>query len=200
MSGKRSSRWNDELSVETLTMDTKPNAWLARLLVPLAVGFVVLLVVIVLLSRAFGATNVEVRVASPAPAFSLRVEHGREIKLADFKNKALIVCFLAAGDKPSEKQMSILNGLVKEYDETNLAVLGVTFEQSGAQPIKSYAEGQGFSLNLYPATYEVVQAFGGLTAVPTLFVIDKNQNIIQKYVGITESNALNTDLKAVLKQ
>ena len=181
-------------------MNTKSNAWLARLLIPLVVGFVVLLLVIVLLSRAFGATNDAVRVASPAPAFSLRVGREPAVKLSDFKGKALIVCFMAAGDKYSQKQMPILDGLLKEYGETNLAVLCIAFEQSGAEPIKTYAEEQGFSLPFYPATYEIVQAFGGLTAVPTLFVIDKNQNIIQKYIGITESNALSTQLKAVFKQ
>ena len=168
-------------------------------MIPLVVGFVVLVVVLVLLSRAFGATN-DVHVASPAPSFSLRVGQEPAVKLSDFRGKALIVCFLAAGDKYSQKQMPILDGLLKEYGETNLAVLCVAFEQSGSEPIKNYAEEQGLNLPLYPATYEIVQAFGGLTAVPTLFVIDKNQNIIQKYVGITESNALSTQLKAVFKQ
>jgi hypothetical protein len=46
----------------------------------------------------------------------------------------------------------------------------------------------------------MVQGFGGLTAIPTLFVIDKNQNIIQRYVGVTEANILEADLKAIFKQ
>ena len=53
---------------------------------------------------------------------------------------------------------------------------------------------------LYQPDYDIIQAFGGLTAIPTLFVIDKNQNIIQKYVGVTEANVLEADLKAIFKQ
>jgi len=184
--------------------NTKSNRQLSRLTISLVVGAVVLLVVILLLGRAFGATNEvrtsDVRMATPAPLFSLKIGRGQIVKLADFKGKALIVCFLATGDSPSQKQALILNSLLKEYSETNLAVLGLAFEQPGDPPMKTYAEQQGLRFPLYPPDYDIVQAFGGLTAIPALFVIDKNQNIIQKYVGVTEPNTLEADLTAILKQ
>ena len=180
-------------------MNTKPNTGPSRLTVSLAVGCVVLLVVIVLLSRAFGAAA-ETRTATPAPSFSLKIGREKFVKLGDFKGKALIICFFAMGDKPSQKEALILNDLLKEYSETNLAVLGLALEQTGAQQAKAFAEEQGLSYPLYPPDYDIIQAFGGLTAIPTLFVIDKNQNIIQKYVGITETNVLEADLKAIFKQ
>lgn len=167
-------------------------------MVSLVVGLVVLLVVIVLLGRAFGASN-DTRTATPAPAFSLKVT-GKIIKLTDFKGKALIVCFLATGDSPSQKQLPILNDLLKEYTETNLAILGLVFEQPGAKPRKIFAEDLGVNFPLYAPDYDIIQDFGGLTAIPTLFVIDKNQNIIQKYVGVTEANVLQADLRAIFKQ
>jgi len=187
-------------------MNAKSNAWLSRLTISLVVGFVVLLLVILMLGRALGATNdvrmaaPDIRTATPAPLFTLKIAPGQTIKLADFKGKALIVCFFATGDSPSQRQMPILNSLLKEYSETNLAVLGLVFEQPGGQPIKTFAEQQGLSFPLYPPDYDIVQAFGGLTAIPTLFVIDKNQNIIQKYVGVTEVNTLEADLRAIFKQ
>ena len=184
---------------KTQKMNAKPNAGPSRLTISLAVGCVVLLVVIVLLSRAFGATN-DARTATAAPSFSLKIGRGQFVKLADFKGKALIVCFFATGDKPSERQALILNDLLKEYSETNLAVLGLVLEQPGAQRMKSFAEEQGLGFPLYPPDYDTIQAFGGLTAIPTLFVIDKNQNIIQKYVGVTEANVLQADLRAIFKQ
>ncbi|HXI85633.1 MAG TPA: TlpA disulfide reductase family protein [Verrucomicrobiae bacterium] len=187
-------------------MNAKSNAPLSRLMISLVVGFVVLLLVILLLGRAFGATNdahsatPEIRTAVPAPLFSLKIGRGQTIKLTDFKGKALIVCFFATGDGPSQKQVPILSNLLKDYGETNLAVLGLVFEQPGAPPMKTYAEQQGLGFPLYPPDYDIIQAFGGLTSIPTLFVIDKNQNIIQKYVGVTEANTLEADLRAIFKQ
>ena len=181
-------------------MNTKPNTGSSRLVVSLAVGLVVLLVVIVLLGRAFGATNDVVHMATPAPTFSLKIGRGQTVKLTDFKGKALIVCFLATGDGPSQRQMPILNDLLKEYTETNLAVLGLVFEQPGAQSIKTFADEEGVDFPLYPPDYDIIQSFGGLTAVPTMFIIDKNQNIIRKYVGVTDANALEADIRAIFKQ
>ena len=66
--------------------------------------------------------------------------------------------------------------------------------------MKTFAEEQGLAFPLYPPDYDFVQAFGGLTAIPTLFVIDKNQNIIQTYVGVTGTNVFDDYLKAIAKQ
>jgi peroxiredoxin len=180
-------------------MNIKPNASPSRLTVSLVVGLVMLLVVIFLLSRAFGASN-DTRTATPAPLFSIKVVGRQPIKLTDFKGKALIVCFLATGDGPSQKQLPILNDLLKEYTETNLAILGLVFEQPGTQPIRTMAEEQKLGFSLYAPDYDIIQAFGGLTAIPTMFIIDKNQNIIQKYVGVTEANVLQADIRAIFKQ
>jgi peroxiredoxin len=179
-------------------MNIRPNAWHARLVIALVVGFIVLLAVIVLLGRAFGAN--EVREAKPAPSFAFKVGHGRTIKLADFKNKALIVCFLATWDKHSQEQMGILNDLLKQYSETNLAVLGLALDQTTPESVRDYAEQQHLNYPVYLADYDMIQGFGGLTAIPTMFVIDKNQTIIQKYIGVTETNVLDVDVKAIAKQ
>jgi len=152
----------------------------------------------VLLRRAFGED--EIRVAKPAPSFALKVAQDRTIKLTDFKNKALIVCFLATWDNHCQQQMKILNDLQKHYGVTNLAVLGFALDQTRSETVKGYAEQQHLSYPLYLADYDLIKAFGSLTAIPTTFVIDKNQNIIQTYVGVTETNVLDDYLKAITKE
>jgi peroxiredoxin len=167
-------------------------------LIPLFTGGIALLAAILMLGRAFGQNNV--RVAQPAPAFELREPHGKTIKLTDFKNKAVIICFLGTWDEPSRKQMGILNDMVGRYGETNLAVLALALDQTGPDSLKTYAEQHHLRYTLHVADYDVVQTFGGLTSIPMMFVIDKNQNVIDKFVGITETNVLDADVKAILKQ
>jgi peroxiredoxin len=96
--------------------------------------------------------------------------------------------------------MGILNDLIGQYGETNVAVLALALDQTGPDSLKTYAEQQHLRYALHGASYDVIQAFGGLTAIPTMFVIDKNQNVIDKYVGVTETNVLDADVKAILKQ
>jgi peroxiredoxin len=179
------------------TMNIRPNAPVNRLLISLVVGLVVLLIVIGLLSRAFGENDV--RVAKPAPSFVLKDAQNHIVKLTDFKGKGLIVCFLATSDKNCQKQMEILNGVLKECGGTNLVVLGLSLDQAISEGAKVYMAQQPLNYSLYTADYDTVQAFGGLTAIPTMFVIDGNQNIIQEYVGVTETNVLCNDVKAISK-
>jgi peroxiredoxin len=179
-------------------MNIQPNAWRSRHLIPLFLGAIALVAVIVLLGQAFGENTI--RQAQPAPSFVVKGPQGRTIKLADFKNKALIVCFLATWDEHSRKQMGILNDMVGQYGETNLAVLALALDQTGPDSLKTYAEQQHLRYALHAADYDVIQTFGGLTSVPVTFVIDKNQNVIDKLVGVTETNALDADIRAILKQ
>jgi peroxiredoxin len=178
-------------------MNIRPNAPINRLLISLAVGLVVLLIVLVLLGRAFGQSDV--RVAKPAPSFVLKDAQNHIVKLTDFKGKGLIVCFLATSDKNCQKQMEILNGVLKECGGTNLVVLGLSLDQAISQGANVYVARQPLNYSLYSADYDTVQAFGGLTAIPAMFVIDGNQNIIQEYIGVTETNVLCADVKVMLK-
>ena len=178
-------------------MNIRPNTGPGRLIISLTIGLIVLLAVMVLVLRAFGEEGVVV--AKPAPSFVLKVAKDRTVKLTDFKNRALIVCFLATWDKNSQEQMKILDVLQKRYSETNLAVLGFALDQTRTETVKSYAEQHHLSYPLYLATYDLIKAFGSLTAIPTTFVIDKNQNIIQTYVGVTETNVFDDYLKVITK-
>ena len=179
-------------------MSIKPNTRPGRLVISLTAGLIVAFAVMGLLRRAFGED--EVRVAKPAPLFVLKVAKSQPVKLTDFKNKALLVCFLATWDNNSQQQMKILNALQKQYGETNLAVLGFALDQTHPELVKAYAEQHHLTYPLYLVDYNLIKDFGGLTAMPTTFVIDKNQNIIQTYVGVTETNVFDDYLKAIAKQ
>lgn len=179
-------------------MTTRPSRGPSRLILSLVAGLVVSLTVGGLLRRAFGEDLI--RLAKPAPSFTIKLAPGKTVKLANFKDKALIVCFVATWDSFCQKQMVVLNDLQKQYGETNLAVLGLALDQSRPELVKAYAEQHHLNYPVYLADYDIIQAFGSLTAIPTTFVIDKNQNIIQTYVGITETNVLDADLKAIAKQ
>jgi thiol-disulfide isomerase/thioredoxin len=96
--------------------------------------------------------------------------------------------------------MGILNDMVGQYGETNLAVLALALDQSGRDSLKVYAEKQHLRYALHAADYDAVQTFGGLTSIPVTIVIDKNQNVIDRFVGVTGTNVLDADVNAILKQ
>src|SRR5579871_6457335 len=181
-------------------MHIRPNRKGTRGAILVIGGFILAFAVVGLVGRILAENNV--RVAKPAPDFAFREQgaNGPAIKLADFKGKALIVSFLATWDTNCQKQIVIFKDLLKQYGETNLAVLAFALDQNGPKAPKTYAEEQHLNYLLHVADYNTVVAFGGVTSIPTTFVIDKNQNIIQTYIGLTETNLLGLDLQAISKQ
>ena len=178
-------------------MDAKRNPLMTRLAFSLLVGLLALLAVLGLLGRAFGEG--ENRLLKRAPAFSLQDTEGHTVKLADFTGKALIVSFVVTWDEPSLKQIKILSELLKEHTDKEFAILGVAVEQTGKQTAKAYVNREHPSFPFLIADYEVIQAFGGLTAVPTTFIIDKDHNAVQRHVGIIDKKTLEAELKPTAK-
>lgn len=178
-------------------MNAKQNPYVTRFALALLVGLLALLAVLVLLSRAFGAD--ELRATKRAPAFALKDTEGRDVKLADFTGKALIVCFVVTWDEPSLKQIAILSDVLKEHTDKELAVLAMAVEQVERQSTKSYVNKEHPSFPFLVVDYKTIQAFGGLTAVPTTLVINKDHNIVQRHIGITEKKVLEDELKTVLQ-
>ena len=172
-------------------MKTKPNQWTTRSALSLLIGLLVSLGALVLLDRAFGqADRPWVR---HAPAFALKNTDGDTVKLDDFAGKTLAVCFVVTSDQPSLKQIAIVSDWLKEQDSKKFAVLALSIEQWGSQTTKAYVEQEHPRFPFLVADYETIRAFGGLTAVPTTFIIDKDQNIIQQYVGVTKKEVLETN-------
>ena len=146
------------------------------------------------------ATQEVVRVAQPAPRFELKDTNGRDVKLSDFDGKAVIVTILLAADRPSQRQVPVLVELRKKYDDKDLVVIAISLDSTPAAQLQEFAKQREIKFPILLADYKVVQDFGGLSAVPTTFVIDKNHNIIHRYVGFIEEPVFEDDMRAILKK
>jgi peroxiredoxin len=176
-------------------MNVKPNLSASRLAMPLLIGLLAAPVLLGLRGRAVG--DDETPPPKRAPSFALKDTDGRVVKLDDFTGKTLIVCFVVTWDQPSLRQIAILSDWLKAHDDKELAVLGMGIEQPGKQSVKSFVEQEHPDFPFLAADYATIQAFGGLTAVPTTFVIDKNKDIVRRYVGVTDKRLLEAALKPV---
>ena len=142
----------------------------------------------------------EIRVAKPAPAFVLKDTAGKDVKLSDFKGQALIVFFWATWDRPSQKQLAGLMDLQREYEKKGFSVIGISLDDQGPTVVKAYTDSSHLNFPVLMADVTVVQGFGGLDAIPTLFVLEPHHNIISRHVGVTEKGVLEGELKAILNQ
>jgi peroxiredoxin len=125
-----------------------------------------------------------------AADFTLKTLDGEEISLSDFKGKVVILDFWATWCPPCVKEIPHFNELAKEYKDAGLVVFGVSVDRDGAKAVNKFEKNKmtiNYPLALFDQpTYDTYQMYlpkdrrGG---IPFTFVIDREGNIREHYVG-----------------
>jgi alkyl hydroperoxide reductase subunit AhpC len=80
----------------------------------------------------------------------------------------------------------------KEMASKGVVVIGVALDDKAdaLNIVKTYAEKNGIAyVNVLDADKKIAEAYGGIQAVPTTFIIDKQGTIAQKIVGSMPKDA-----------
>jgi thiol-disulfide isomerase/thioredoxin len=144
------------------------------------------------------STSNETHVLKPSPSFTLHTLDDAEVSSTNFAGKTRIVLFWASWDEPSRKQLPVLVELQREYGSQGLQVLGLALDNRDVNAIKAEVLKHGVRFPVLLADYDVVKGFGGVDAIPTLFLIAPNGTIVSRYVGLTQKKALEPTLRAIL--
>jgi len=134
----------------------------------------------------------------PAPDFTLQDLDGNSVSLDDFKGKVVILDFWATWCPPCIKEIPDFIQLYDQYKDKGFVMLGISLDQAGISVVKSFA--QKFKIN-YPILMNdgrVDKAYGGITYIPTTFVIDPAGNISKKHVGYNSKDVFEADIKTLL--
>jgi thiol-disulfide isomerase/thioredoxin len=133
-------------------------------------------------------------------AFQFKVTglNEKTITLSDYKGKVLILDFWDTWCPPCKAEIPHFVELYSKYNSEGLEILGVAFGREGLDALHGFiAE---YQIN-YPnalANEEIINGFGGISSIPTTFLIDKNGNVFKKYVGYQEKSVFENDIKTLL--
>jgi thiol-disulfide isomerase/thioredoxin len=126
-------------------------------------------------------------VIGPAPAWKMRDVAGREVTSDEYKGKVVVVDFWATWCGPCKEEIPGYIELQKKYADKGFVIVGVSLDQQGPPVVKRYAESMKISYPLVMGDDSVVAAFGGIDAIPTTFLIDRDGQIRHKKVGSMET-------------
>jgi thiol-disulfide isomerase/thioredoxin len=122
--------------------------------------------------------------AVKAPNFTLKDVNGNDVSLSDFKGKVVILDFWATWCPPCRKGIPDLIELQNKY-KNDLTVIGISLDQANTiKEVVPFYKSYGIN---YPVVYgnaEVVNKYGGIEAIPTSFIIDKEGYVVNKHVGL----------------
>lgn len=139
-----------------------------------------------------------------AADFTLKSTEGKDVKLSDYRGKVVLVDFWATWCPPCVKEIPHFNELAAEYGDKGLAVLGVSVDQGGFKAIEKFQKKTPMKYTVVQSdrqtqmqyqSYLPRQMQGG---IPYTFIIDKQGNIREYYVGYRPKSVFEGAIKPLL--
>jgi peroxiredoxin len=152
------------------------------------------LIAIIALTAACGTRAPKVPDAAACPAdakpanlnFTLKDTSGKEIRLADYKGKVLLLDFWATWCGPCKVEIPGFIDLYKKYKADGLEIVGVVLLDK-FENAKPYAEKMQMNypvLNGDEQQDKIDDAYGPLFGLPMSFIISRDGKICQRHLGL----------------
>ncbi|MFH1038629.1 MAG: TlpA disulfide reductase family protein [PVC group bacterium] len=135
-----------------------------------------------------------------APDFDLEKLGGGRIRLADYRGKIVIIDFWATWCPPCRKEIPDFVELYKEYAGKGVEILGISLDQKPRGVLPPFVEKYKINYPILLTDGKVDRAYGGVTGIPTTFVIDREGRVYKQYVGFRPREVFEEDITALLKQ
>lgn len=114
----------------------------------------------------------------PAPDFVMKTLDGKEIRLADYKGKYILLNFWATWCGPCKIEMPSLETLHTKFKSRNLAVVAVSNDIFGAKVVKPFVKAHKMSFTVSLDQDLKVSTQYGVVGLPTTILIDPRGIVI----------------------
>jgi peroxiredoxin len=119
-----------------------------------------------------------------APEFSLKDANGQTVRLADYKGKVVLLDFWATWCGPCKIEIPWFMEFETQFKDQGFAVLGVSMDEDGWAAIKPYVRDRKMNYRVLLGDDKVGTSYGGLDALPTTLLIDREGNIASVHEGV----------------
>ena len=133
-----------------------------------------------------------------APDFELKSLDGKQVRLSDFRGKAVLLNFWATWCAPCKIEMPWFVDLQKQYAAQGLQVIGVAMDDSGEETIAKFVKEMAVNYPVLIGKEAVGDAYGGVEFLPTTFIIDRRGKVVDRVFGLTGRSEFEDDIKKAL--
>jgi thiol-disulfide isomerase/thioredoxin len=133
----------------------------------------------------------------PVPPFLLRDLDGNVVSTAAWQGKVVLVNFWATWCPPCREEIPILIELSKKYKD-DLLVIGISVDDGSPTEVSEFAHSMGVNYPIVMRSRELIAEYGGVPALPTTFLINKEGRVVQKHEGLFSPVLYETEVRALM--
>jgi thiol-disulfide isomerase/thioredoxin len=131
----------------------------------------------------------------PAPRLVIHDLAGKVTSIDDLKGKVVLVNFWATWCPPCRAEIPALIQLQEKLRD-RLQIIGVS-EDDSIDDVHDYIKKMGINYPVVMATEELTQAYGGVAALPTTFVVDTEGRVVQRHMGMLNAEDTDREVRAL---
>lgn len=137
---------------------------------------------------------------SPAPSISLTTLQGEKLEMNALRGKVVLVNFWATSCTTCIKEMPALIETHRKYAPQGYETLAIAMDYDTPGFISAYALKTNLPFKVaHDADGAAAKAFGDIRLTPTTFLVDRQGNIVKRYLGEPDFAALHAEIEALLK-
>ncbi len=135
----------------------------------------------------------------PAPDFTLKDADGKTVHLSDYKGKVVLLDFFATWCGPCKIEIPWFKEFERQNKDRGFSVLGVSMDDDGWEVVKPFLKDLGVNYRVVIGNDFTAQAYGGVDALPSTFLIDREGRIAAVHVGLASRKDFEDGIQKLLE-
>ncbi len=125
-----------------------------------------------------------------AADFSWYNSEVKRVSLAKLKGKTVLINFWATWCGPCKKELPDIEAISKQYASKGLVVIGVSEDRGDGllDDVSKFAAENSLSYQIVIDNDDIASAYGNINAIPTSFLVNKDGQIVKKWIGVRDKN------------
>ena len=120
------------------------------------------------------------------------------IDSSELEGRVLLVTFFATWCPPCIQEIPSLKALQEEYGDKGFSVLAFSLDEGDPEPLHNLIKKYEINYPVLPADLDLTMGFGGVTGIPVTFLVNRQGEIVKKYLGYVGHDPLEEEITALL--
>jgi len=133
-----------------------------------------------------------------APNFTLKTAEGQTVELNKLQGKIVVINFWATWCGPCRAEIPGMLEVYGKYRDRGMEIVGVSLDRGGWTDVSPFVKKMKISYPVVVGDGPLTEAYGGIDAIPTTFIVDRKGNIINRHVGYMSKDDFEKVIKAAL--